>query len=316
MRVLKKNYKFILGIIVGLIIAGTSVYAATVLSSKDISYDNTSSGLNSTNVQAAIDEVYDKTFVKKKIIAYTYNETKNSSNYCMTGEEKTCKENTCYESKTAGSCVPGTIIKYMVNDWTQKVFYVLHDDGATITMQQRENTLDHVEWYAAEMKITNGPVTALEYLSDATSSWVNVNNQTYSLGITNFKTNAYTGCSSPTSCATNTYTMSSITKKARMITVQEANSLGCSESTNSCPIWLSNYLSSSVSYGGTTNDTGSDIGSTAAYGTDNKGYWTMSVHSDYTHVAWNIGSGRGLSYTTGHSNNTYFGIRAVVVISK
>ena len=42
MRILKKNYKLLIGIIIGSILTGTSVYAATVISSKDISYDNTS----------------------------------------------------------------------------------------------------------------------------------------------------------------------------------------------------------------------------------------------------------------------------------
>lgn len=59
---IKENKKLILGLIFGSIIFGYSIYTyAATISSKDVLYTNTSSGLSSTNVQAAIDEVYTKT---------------------------------------------------------------------------------------------------------------------------------------------------------------------------------------------------------------------------------------------------------------
>ena len=59
-KFIKSNIKLVIGIVIGLIIAGTTVYAATVISGSDVSYSNTSSDLTSTNVQGAIDEVYNK----------------------------------------------------------------------------------------------------------------------------------------------------------------------------------------------------------------------------------------------------------------
>ncbi len=57
----KKNYKFILGLICGIIISSTGVYAAsTIIKSKDVSYDKVSSGGKYDNVQDAIDELYEK----------------------------------------------------------------------------------------------------------------------------------------------------------------------------------------------------------------------------------------------------------------
>lgn len=54
----KQNiFSFILGAI---IFGGISAYAATILSSSSVSYSNTNSGLSSTNVQGAIDELYNK----------------------------------------------------------------------------------------------------------------------------------------------------------------------------------------------------------------------------------------------------------------
>ena len=58
-KVIKKNYKFILGIVIGLIWSSGIAYAATILfDSDEVSYDNTTSGLSATNVQSALDELY------------------------------------------------------------------------------------------------------------------------------------------------------------------------------------------------------------------------------------------------------------------
>ncbi len=56
------NKKYILGVITGILISGTTVYAATVISATNVSYSNTSSKLSSTNVQGAIDELYNNIF--------------------------------------------------------------------------------------------------------------------------------------------------------------------------------------------------------------------------------------------------------------
>ena len=54
----KKNYKVVIGIIIGITISiGIGVSA---VATKDITYDNSKSGLTSTNLQGAIDELYEK----------------------------------------------------------------------------------------------------------------------------------------------------------------------------------------------------------------------------------------------------------------
>ena len=56
---LKNNYKIIIGIIIGAVISGGGVYAATVIAASSVTYsDNTS--LGATNVQDAIDKLYAK----------------------------------------------------------------------------------------------------------------------------------------------------------------------------------------------------------------------------------------------------------------
>ena len=61
-KFIKKNYKFIIGFVLGLVVASTSVYAANTIYSKNVTYDNSNSGLEATNVQDALDETYTKCF--------------------------------------------------------------------------------------------------------------------------------------------------------------------------------------------------------------------------------------------------------------
>ena len=55
------NIKTVVAFILGVIVSGTTVYAATILfASNEVSYDNTRSGMSVTNVQDALDELYTK----------------------------------------------------------------------------------------------------------------------------------------------------------------------------------------------------------------------------------------------------------------
>ena len=60
----KDNKKLIIGFILGAIIfTSIGVTAATILNSREITYDNTNSKLNATNLQDAIDELDRKSVV-------------------------------------------------------------------------------------------------------------------------------------------------------------------------------------------------------------------------------------------------------------
>ena len=65
----KKNYKILIGLFIGIFISITTVYAVTYIGSgSDLTYDNTSSGLTSTNVQDALDELYKYKECPKKFV--------------------------------------------------------------------------------------------------------------------------------------------------------------------------------------------------------------------------------------------------------
>ena len=64
-KLLRKIFKnsrvnFLTGIMVGIVIAASGVYAATLVNSKNVTYNNANSTLSSTNVQDALDELYKK----------------------------------------------------------------------------------------------------------------------------------------------------------------------------------------------------------------------------------------------------------------
>ncbi len=273
------------------------------------------------------------------IQAYNYQEDKTATNYCINGEEETCEKTTCLESSDANSCIQGTIVRYAVSDTENHYFYVLHDDGATLTLQQRENTVRNIPWYKDSNDSTKGPLTILPYLEAATATWTNVELQEYTAGYTNFYENAYTGCTYSTSnykinCSVNTYngdsanlTLSKRKVRARMITAQEVNSTSClvlkdgsKDSTimgnsinaynyGSCPDWMHNYLYQSTSYGGSYNDN-----TTNEDGIYNYDYWTMSAHSSFSPTAWTVTHG-GTLYNN-LTSNTGNGARAVIQIDK
>lgn len=243
--------------------------------------------------------------------AYTYNEGANDTDVCVTGEEESCVLTTCYQDRTAGSCPVGTIIDYMVNDANTVRFHVVEDLGNTLVMQSQKNTYYSTVWYTGTDN-TKGPVAALDALEGETNTWNNVNDQTYTMGTTLFKDNLYTGCSSSSSCTANTYTLPTKTVKSRMLTLQEASALGCTQNPQSCPIWLGNYLGTSDQYGGTVNDTGpTDI--TRPQG-GNSSYWLMNAYLSNTTQSWALNALRNVSASS--SNTATYGVRAVVEVSK
>ena len=254
------------------------------------------------------------------IQAYTYDE-ENEATKCVNGEEDTCVETTCLDSTDANSCPAGTIVRYAVNDTENKYFHVIEDKGTTLTMQQRENTISNFAWYSEEVTNddgtttttadnTKGPLTVLPKLEEATSTWTNVNDQTYTMGTTVFQDNAFTGCirtdEATLTCAENTYTLEERTAKSRMITAMEIYKTGCEVYTESgiCPIWVFNYLKGSTTYGGTVDSTNDGDYS----------YWTMSAISSNTTHAWVVR--RYAQLNTNGTNSTGVGARAVVEINK
>ena len=61
-KFVKENFKLVIVLCIGFMLASTGVYAANTIYSKNVTYDNSNSGLSSVNVQDALDETYTKCF--------------------------------------------------------------------------------------------------------------------------------------------------------------------------------------------------------------------------------------------------------------
>ena len=311
---IKKNIIYLIPFTLGIVLSTIIVQATTYISGGNVGYNG---ALSSDNIQDAIDELYTLSRTKTKIKAWEYHETGNKK--CINGEEDTCVSTTCYKSGT--TCDMGTVIKYYVNDNLYHYFYVLRDNGTTITMQQREDTIRNIAWHAGSNDNSKGPDNVLPMLEQATSTWTNVNVLEYTPGETTLYENAYTGCThSPsthlTSCGTNTYTMSARKARSRMITVLEARDTGCliwiaagNNNNGSCPDFMHNYLVDSASYGGSYNNN-----TTNEAGSYDSGYWTMSASTDLSTRAWAVFRNGTTDRTD--TTTTARGARAVVEISK
>ena len=229
------------------------------------------------------------------IAAYTYNQKSGADNYCVTGDESTCVTTTCYKTGTSGSCPAGTIIDYKVNSSTTVRFHVVADMGSYLKLQSQQNTTGTTAWgpsiCSSNASYTEfGPLVAMETLKKVTSSWTNV--VTYSYNIMDEVSDGNEFLSN-----------SSAVINARMITYSEAKSVGCSTITKSCPIWMYNYLSSSVEAGGGTVNSSDNV----------QFYWTQtSENSNNTYVIQNLGELFSLpSPATGTS-----AVRALVYVNK
>ena len=190
---------------------------------------------------------------------------------------------------TSGQCTPEQIstdegIKVTINvkENTPKDFYVLADDGNKITLIMSENLGDNVEWYADGKDNIYGPTTALAALEDRTKDWI-IPEFTYQL-----KGLGETG-------TTQTYEDREVTGKARLITYAEANAVGCTTSSGSCPNWM--Y----------TNLKGTGDNSTF-------GYWTSTVTNNLIASAWSVDfMGYLYNYLVLDNND---GVRPVIELSK
>jgi len=160
-----------------------------------------------------------------------------------------------------GTCPNGTIVKVAVNDNELYKFYVIKDDGNTITLIMSETLGNNVAWIDAEDYTTEnnkdetpdtcdytscndeGPITAINYLDGLTDEeWSNIPPRDYT----------YSGLDDN---GNRKYEDITRTMRARMITYEEVNTI---KTTNNgslpgyiyggSPYWLSTAYSSGSEY--------------------------------------------------------------------
>ena len=100
---LKKNYKLLIGFIIGVLVFGSIVYASDTFKSSDVSYDNKKSGLTSTTLQGAIDELNTKAKDANKKKPLCRRATELEIDYCGVAEYATDRDCTTKDGYEPGS---------------------------------------------------------------------------------------------------------------------------------------------------------------------------------------------------------------------
>lgn len=110
---IKKNYKIGIGVMIGLIISIVGVYASDTTSSLDVVYNNSTSGLKSTNMQDAIDELNTKATKSCKVIKGTGRNT---------NDEIACGTEEFYVLYTSGDSI-NVLTKYPIDSGIKTFSY-------------------------------------------------------------------------------------------------------------------------------------------------------------------------------------------------
>ena len=329
-KIIKDNYIILIGLLIGIIVTGTGVYAATVIASSEVGYiDNANLGVD--NVQDALDKIYEKS---ETHCPNGYNCTEN---YTCSGDNcKKCVRGTTLHTETCNSasdsgCIlagysSGDLISYgtigenenlstgdafdcdvngdgVYDEENERFYYVTDLDDSTAVLIYYSNVSagspnnSIASAYDLSGVNNNGPVTAIKQLPK-TTQWTNISLKNKIRAIINHKGGTTsTAGSFPTAFSYEEYA-------ARLLTSQEveaacgatAGKYGLGELDN-C-----NFLIENTTYGNSKLKSG---------------YWLETPFStDSTHV-WHIFGNRRCIHsmeTVGAGVN--YGVRPVIEVAK
>lgn len=303
-KIIKNNYKILLGLIIGTTLTVTGAYAAVCINAGDISFTS-HTGLNSTNLQDAIDNL------AKKTENYEYIRKCNGSNCpkCIRGKFLHSTDTMTFgNSGTEGILSPGDSFDCDVNGdgiyepWSERFYYVtdLAENNNYAVLMYYSNIVEGIPIKNRSMVYdntsnprSNGPRSAVNYLP-TNSQWINVALSNINRTITDQLNNTY--------CTFAYKNEKYVSYTARLLTYQEVvaacpNASGTTESLNSCT-WL------------LENSKYSDDASTY-------GYWLENVGTEDSSTAWVV-SCSDASLGTRHVNGLYnnYGVRPAIEVLK
>lgn len=194
--------------------------------------------------------------VKFKSVKVTYND---KFNYEIVNR-KDCVDNSRFicnavtnSTKTVGNVpigqfLPGDEYICNVNEMESHHFFVLNStvDSAALIMDNSLGSSKTIPYLskADGSGIETGPLTAFNFISSETSSWTSIPNIYMSYKYQNSTTSGFsTTAPGYVSIINNgNYTITYNNLKARMPYESEVRNLGCSDSSNSCPSWLTSNI--------------------------------------------------------------------------
>ena len=193
---------------------------------------------------------------------------------------------------------------------------IYYDSTNDVGLVATETNTGLVAWYSPSQSNSFGPVTAMDYLYNATKDWSNVpnivmnytdegNTGSYGYGTITTTNNITKIAKKDTTAVTVLTDKEGYTNlKARMPMYSEVTGEGkCTTSSGSCPLYLANYLNSS-SY--VTGDGLQNI--SKIYG-----YWTLPSDAANSGYAWYVSyNGYVSDYIV--NNGSYRGVRPVITL--
>ena len=188
----------LIGFIIGISFTCLGVYATTLIASNDVTYDNSSSGLTSTTVKGALDELYEMSLshcpagyectklpVCKRATSLHTETCSQTSNYCA-GDGYTSGSTITYGNLgSEGTLTTGDAFDCDVNSdgeynsETERFYYVTDMNNDTAVLIYYNNVTggspDNMSAYAYNSNTSGylGPQTAILQLP-TTSQWKNV----------------------------------------------------------------------------------------------------------------------------------------------
>ena len=162
-KIWKDNVKLILIVTIAIVLASGATYAATTMyDSNTVSYDNTSSGLRSTNVQSALDELYGnvaQVIINIKDKVDELYEIKDIAS----GESTAGLHNAIFRGKDVSSYMPSSIVSGGDGSIYDRIAgtngYSMFQDlyvGDYIVADNVNNTVNGIKWRIAGFDIYYG----------------------------------------------------------------------------------------------------------------------------------------------------------------
>ena len=228
------------------------------------------------------------------------------------------------------------------SDWL--TFFVLSNEGDYVNLIAEQNIAtdgtftsepqDNNEWYVTSSNAYDnryGPITAYDYLSEATSNWTNipiienfvyedeghVEDSTYGYqsiitALDNSTGKYKTTITSYSSDYGNPVTYENMRIRLPYESEVTTTEVGCKGDEGSCPLWMVNYLTGNVNSAPYYNESNGKVSVASA---NNIGYWLLSSHpgSSYNARRVNYIGQVCASYRT---NAFDHGVRPVITILK
>ena len=273
-----KNKKFIFGFILGILVMGTTAYAAYKYQAKEVGYTPSNENFKVDNVEDAIEELYQKQVGPTYVVLNTGETHKGIVYLDPTDLTKKCiASNSVSTTETKTGCMKW----YVFIDDANKNEYTMildHNTTATTNWNSNNDNTDPSEINAEVLKlvsdygwkITPRLITAQEIADIANVSWSG--NTTYRLG---------TGTD---------------VDYSKMTSEQQVKQRSYH--------WLFDYTKNCTNYGGSVADP-----STA-------GYWTSTPVSAYPTRTYLMSYEARLDHGNTNGVNGNYGIRPVITISK